>query len=199
MTNCYWIHSSLFYHKKNHGTCVESWVLIFARPNSQHKSRASPPLQNMLSGRHPCHTWDSWLETPCEVVSPNFLVLNGWDCTDWAQVRLGGLRTPCEPALRVSRETHVSPHTKLEGIQGSHARQCWWCNGPIWLTWQQSFDLVTKSKPYTPTSSFQEANHLHNLELLEYSALWIPLVQISLLEILPNSIYQNLSVPVGCW
>ena len=33
---------SLFYAENVHGACVESWVQLFARPNFQHKSRASP-------------------------------------------------------------------------------------------------------------------------------------------------------------
>ena len=40
-------------------------------------------LQTMLLHKHPCHTWDTWFGIPCEVVSPNFHALNGWDCTNW--------------------------------------------------------------------------------------------------------------------
>ena len=49
-----------------------------------------PRLQKVL----PC---DLGLGTPCEVVSPNFHALNGWDCMDWPHVtRDLGLGTPCE-------------------------------------------------------------------------------------------------------
>ena len=36
-----------------------------------------PPLHKVLLCTHPCHTWDLRLGSPCEVVSPNFLALNG--------------------------------------------------------------------------------------------------------------------------
>ena len=41
----------------------------------------SPNLtsEKMLPRRHPCYNWDFGLGTPCEVVSPNFHALNGWD------------------------------------------------------------------------------------------------------------------------
>jgi hypothetical protein len=57
-------------------------------------------LQRMYSCRHPCHTWDLGLGTPCEVVNPNFHALNHWDCMDKPQVIWDlGFRTLCEPAL----------------------------------------------------------------------------------------------------
>ena len=45
---------------------------------------ASPKLhlQKVLPCRHPCHSWDLGLGIPCEVISPNFHALNGWDCID---------------------------------------------------------------------------------------------------------------------
>ena len=41
-----------------------------------------PHLQNLLSCKHPCHTWDLRLGAPCELVSPNFHALNIGDCMD---------------------------------------------------------------------------------------------------------------------
>ena len=79
----------LFYVKIFTRTCVESLVYLFARLNSQQKSWSH--LQKML----PCkHFWDLGLGTPCEVVSSNFHVLNGWDApqVNWYL----GLGTPCE-------------------------------------------------------------------------------------------------------
>ena len=38
----------------------------------------------------------------CEVVSPNFHTLRGWECTDW-------LGTPCEPALWATSVTSQEP------------------------------------------------------------------------------------------
>ena len=43
-------------------------------------------VQKVLPCRPPCHTWDLGLGTPCEIVSPNFQALNGWDGMDWPQV-----------------------------------------------------------------------------------------------------------------
>jgi hypothetical protein len=54
--------------------------MLIDRPNFQHKSWA--PSQKVWPCRHPCHTWDLELGTPCEVVCPNFHTLNGWDCKD---------------------------------------------------------------------------------------------------------------------
>jgi hypothetical protein len=45
-----------------------------------------PHLQKVLSCKHPCHTWDLRLGTPCEVISPNFHAIKGGDCTDRPQV-----------------------------------------------------------------------------------------------------------------
>ena len=62
-----------------------------------------PHLQRLLPCRNPYHTWHLWLGTPCEVVSPHFYALNGWDCTNWPELTWDlGLGTPCEPALSVS-------------------------------------------------------------------------------------------------
>jgi hypothetical protein len=43
-------------------------------------------LQKVLPCRHPCHTWDLGLGTMCEMLSPSFQAINGWDCMDWPQV-----------------------------------------------------------------------------------------------------------------
>ena len=64
--------------------CVESWVLLLAQPNSQHKFQASPQKNIAMQASTSnlgVRTWD-----PCEVVSPNFHALNDWDCRDWPQV-----------------------------------------------------------------------------------------------------------------
>ena len=65
-------------------TCVESWVWCFDWPTFD--IALKPHLQKVLPCRHSCHAWDLRLGNPCEVVCPTFHVLNGWDCTDWAQV-----------------------------------------------------------------------------------------------------------------
>ena len=71
--------------------------LAFAQPNSQHKSQA-PPLESVAMSYSEFGTWD-----PNEVVSPNFHVLNGLDCTDWSQVTWKlGLGTHVNPPLAVS-------------------------------------------------------------------------------------------------
>ena len=36
-----------------------------------------PRLLKVLPCRHPCHSWDLGLGTPCEVVGPNFHAFNG--------------------------------------------------------------------------------------------------------------------------
>ena len=59
-----------------------------------------PHLQKVLPCRHPCHPWDLGLGTPCDVVSPNFQALDGWDCMDRPEVTWDlGIGTPCEPPL----------------------------------------------------------------------------------------------------
>ena len=59
-------------------TCVESWVLFFPQPMSTR-------ILNVTSRKCCIHailgTWDL-----CEVASPNFHALNGWDCTDRPQM-----------------------------------------------------------------------------------------------------------------
>ena len=66
-----------------------------------HNTSPKLHLQKALSCRQPCHNWDLGLGAMCEVVSPNFQALNGWDYTYWPQVYADlGLGTPCEPALR---------------------------------------------------------------------------------------------------
>ena len=41
-----------------------------------------PHPRKVLPCKHPCHTSDLGLGTPCEVVRPNFHVINGWGYTD---------------------------------------------------------------------------------------------------------------------
>ena len=43
-----------------------------------------PHLQKVLTCRHPCHTWDPRLGTPCEVVSPHFML----STIEFAQINL---------------------------------------------------------------------------------------------------------------
>ena len=45
-----------------------------------------PYLQKGLPCRHPWHTWDLGLGTPCEVVCLNLHALIGWDCMISSQV-----------------------------------------------------------------------------------------------------------------
>ena len=61
-----------------------------------------------LPCRHLCHTWNLGLGTPCEMVTPNFLALNGWDCTKWPQLTCGWeFGTPCGLTLIVDRPCSV--------------------------------------------------------------------------------------------
>ena len=84
--------SWLFYAKVFAGLVVTVGSSFSVRPNSQHKSQASPPKSvAMLASMS-----SLGLGTLCEVVSPNFRALNGWDCTDRPRVtwdfRHGALR-----------------------------------------------------------------------------------------------------------
>ena len=61
--------------------------------------------KKVLPCRHPCHSWDLGLGAMCEVVSPNFHALNGWDCIIWSHVTWDlGLGTMSEV---VSPKFHV--------------------------------------------------------------------------------------------
>jgi hypothetical protein len=83
---CYFLFFFPFYHRWFPIISWHIWAFCLTQPSTQ--VVAKPHLQKMLSHRHPCHTWNSWLERPpCEVVSPNsFHALNGWDCTDGPQM-----------------------------------------------------------------------------------------------------------------
>ena len=78
-SSCLSLKSDLrFYMQKiNRGICIECKKL-----DPTLNTSVKPHLQKVLSCRHPRPTWDLRLETPCEVVSPNFSALNGRDCTD---------------------------------------------------------------------------------------------------------------------
>jgi hypothetical protein len=77
-------------------------------------------LQKVLPCRHPCHTWALGFGAPCEVVSPNFHALCGWDCANWSQVNWDlGLGTPCELALKCIFLTPMNPMT-YKYIQHDH-------------------------------------------------------------------------------
>ena len=70
------------------------------------KTSPKPYLQIGLSCRHPCHTWDLGFGTLCEVVSPNFHALHGWECMNWPQVICdlvwsGKSQLPCSRWLRL--------------------------------------------------------------------------------------------------
>ena len=82
-------------------------------------------LQKMLSCKNPCHTWDVGLGTPCKVVSPNLHALNGWDCTNWAQVTWDlGLGILCKV---VSPNFHA-----LNGWDCTYWARVTWDLGPMW-------------------------------------------------------------------
>ena len=90
--------SGLIYAEVFAGLGLRVGSSFLARPHSQHKSQASS--SNVLSCRHPCHSWDWGFGVPCEVVSSNFHVLDGWDCTDRPQETWDlGLGTSCELAI----------------------------------------------------------------------------------------------------
>ena len=59
------------------GLVLEVESNFLSNPTSQRKVPSLTSKKNVTS-RHPCRTWD-----PCEVVSPEFHALNGWDYTDW--------------------------------------------------------------------------------------------------------------------
>ena len=82
-----------------------SWNLCLAflldpTLNTSHE----PHFQIVLLCGRPCHTWDLGLGTMCEVASPNFHALKGYDRTDWPQVtwdlRLGTLCEVASPKFR---------------------------------------------------------------------------------------------------
>ena len=67
---------------------IKIWLIIFKAGlvlrfgssfllDSTLNASPKPHLRKVLSCRHPCHTWDLGLGTPCEVVSSNFDALNG--------------------------------------------------------------------------------------------------------------------------
>jgi hypothetical protein len=58
--------------KQTCGTCVESWVYLFAVPTLNASLFPRAPSKS-LPCKHACHTWDLRFGTLCEVVSPNFL------------------------------------------------------------------------------------------------------------------------------
>ena len=76
--------------------------------------------QGLASSDLGLRTWD-----PCEVVSPDFHALNGWDHTDWPQVTWDlGLRIPFEV---VSHDFHA-----LNGWDHTDWPQVTWDLGPVW-------------------------------------------------------------------
>ena len=76
--------SWLFYAKifSGLGFRVGSSLLLNPTCNTSPK----PCLQKMLPCRHPCHSWDLGLGTPCEVISLTSHALNDWDCVEWDHV-----------------------------------------------------------------------------------------------------------------
>ena len=101
---------------------VWSSFLLYASPNTS----PSPHLQKELSCMHPCHTWNLRLGNPCEVVSPNFHALNGWDCTDWPQVTWDlGLGSPCEPAYECAYHESGRHQNGNEICEGNQLEVSW--------------------------------------------------------------------------
>jgi hypothetical protein len=80
--------------------CSLGWKLGLAFCSTQLTTQVpSLTSEKMMPCRHPCHSWDLGLGTPCEVLSSNFHALNNWNCTDWPQVTWNlGLGTQCELA-----------------------------------------------------------------------------------------------------
>ena len=72
--------SWLCYAKQTHMTHVEVRSSLLLDPTLNISPK--PHLQNVLPCRHPCQTRNLGLGTPCEVASPNFHALSGWDCAD---------------------------------------------------------------------------------------------------------------------
>ena len=92
------VRSWLFYAKifARLGLRVGSSFLLKLIRNTSPK----PRLQKVLPCRHPCHSWDLGLGTPCEVWSPNLHALNSWDWMDWPHVTWDvGLGTSCDPGF----------------------------------------------------------------------------------------------------
>ena len=91
------------------------WELGLAFCSTQLSTQV-PSLTFKKCCRRPCHAWDLGLGTMCEVVSPNFHDLNGWNYMDWPQVTWGlGLGTPCELALRFQHDRRGN--SKVNGIK----------------------------------------------------------------------------------
>ena len=106
-----------------------------------------------LTSKECCHidthvilgTWD-----PCEVVSPNFYALNGWDCMYWPQVTWdpvwsGKSRLPCSQRLKLRRLTSsdLGLGALCEVLSPDlHARNGWNCTDWPQLTWHGPTQLV---------------------------------------------------------
>ena len=107
------------------GLCWKLGIVFLLDPTLD----ASPKLhfQKVLSCRYSCHTWDFGLESPCEVVSPNFHALNNSDCTDWSQVTWNlGLGALCETTLKVilvaltyTRPSHFEEFARTKTIHST--------------------------------------------------------------------------------
>ena len=80
------VKSWLFLCKKISQVMLRVGSAFFAQPNSQHKFLSPTSKKQILPCRHPCHTWDFGLQTPCEMASPTFLPLEILNCTNWPQV-----------------------------------------------------------------------------------------------------------------
>ena len=93
----------------DHWLRVESTSFLL---DTTHNTSPNPHLQKVSPCRHPCHSWDLGLGTPCKVLSPNFHALNGWDCMDEPYVTWDfGLKTSCEQALNALLEANGSRTT----------------------------------------------------------------------------------------
>jgi len=149
-------------HKYLWGLCWELGIIFLLDPTLD----ASPKLhfQRMLSCRYSCHTWDLWLESPCEVVSPNFHALNSSDCIDWPQVTWNlGLGALCEMALKVilvaltyTRPSHFEEFARTKTIHSTpnHISKTLLpilsptsipSNNPFTPTYRQSLNLKTST------------------------------------------------------
>ena len=73
--DCHWIWSWLFYLTN----CLAFGSIQLSTQVPSFTSKKVFPY------RYPCHTWELGLGIMCEVLSPNFHALNGWDCTDYPQ------------------------------------------------------------------------------------------------------------------
>ena len=130
------------------------WELGLAFCSTWLNTNPKPHLQEVLPCRHPCHTWDLRLGTPCEVVSPHFYILNIWDCIDWPQVTWDlGLGTPREHA----KTTLLKSVVRYRNIEPSTVTSVWVSMGGV--------ELFASTVVHSPFFIFDEPHNQTHVQL----------------------------------